>query len=72
MTGFPAAHYVFATSRLHPGRDGGYTVSVLRRAAQFRRFGEVSPLLLTVDLTADYGPHRAGFIDLGLADESTV
>ncbi|HRQ00057.1 MAG TPA: glycosyltransferase, partial [Terrimesophilobacter sp.] len=51
---------------------GGYTVSVLRRAAQFRRFGAVSPLLLTVDLTADYGPHRAGFIELGLADESTV
>lgn len=69
---FPDANYVFVTSRLHPGRDGGYTVAVLRRAAQFREFGGAQPLLLTVDLTPDYDEHRAGFVELGLADDATV
>ncbi|MBX3094139.1 MAG: glycosyltransferase [Cryobacterium sp.] len=72
MTRLPDAHYLFATSRLHPGRDGGYTVSVLRRAQQFAAVGGARPLLLTVDLTPSYEEHRAGFRELGLADDSTV
>lgn len=72
MTLLPDAHYLFATSRLHPGRDGGYTVSVLRRAQQFAAYGGAKPLLLTVDLTPSYDEHRAGFRELGLADDSTV
>lgn len=72
MTVFPSANYVFVTSRLHPGRDGGYTVAVLRRAAQFRKFGGVEPVLLTVDLAPSYDEHRAGFAELGLTDSSTV
>lgn len=72
MTRLPDAHYLFATSRLHPGRDGGYTVSVLRRAQQFARYGGAKPVLLTVDLAPSYDEHRAGFRELGLADDSTV
>lgn len=72
MTLLPDAHYLFATSRLHPGRDGGYTVSVLRRAQQFATHGGAKPILLTVDLAPNYDEHRAGFRELGLAEESTV
>lgn len=72
MTVLPDAHYLFATSRLHPGRDGGYTVGVMRRAAQFAAHSGANPILLTVDLTPSYEEQRSGFRALGLATASTV
>ncbi len=69
---FPAANYFLATSRLIPGLDGGYTVSVLRRALDFAAVGGVQPTLLTFDLRIDYDALLARFVDLGLATPSTV
>ena len=69
---FPHGNYLIATSRLHPGLDGGQTVALLRRARHFRDVGGVTPLLLSFD----FAPHRADdlleFQRMGLADERTV
>jgi poly(glycerol-phosphate) alpha-glucosyltransferase len=69
---FPDANYFLATSRLIPGLDGGYTVSVLRRALDFAEFGGVQPTLLTFDFRIDYEQLIAKFVDIGLASSSTV
>jgi poly(glycerol-phosphate) alpha-glucosyltransferase len=69
---FPHGNYLIATSRLHPGLDGGQTVALLRRARHFRDVGGVTPLLLSFD----FAPYRADdlleFQRMGLADGSTV
>jgi poly(glycerol-phosphate) alpha-glucosyltransferase len=69
---FPDANYFLATSRLIPGLDGGYTVSVLRRALDFAVVGGVQPTLLTFDFRIDYPELGARFVDLGLASSSSV
>lgn len=68
----PAARYLFATSRLHPGRDGGYTVAALRRARQFLEHGGVASVILTFDLAPNYAEHREGFRELELTAEGQV
>ena len=69
---FPDANYFLATSRLVPGLDGGYTVSVLRRALDFATVGGVQPTLLTFDFRVDYQTLLQRFVGLGLATPSTV
>jgi poly(glycerol-phosphate) alpha-glucosyltransferase len=69
---FPDANYFLATSRLIPGLDGGYTVSVLRRALDFAEVGGVQPTLLTFDFRIDYDELIARFVELGLATSSTI
>ena len=69
---FPDANYFLATSRLIPGLDGGYTVSVLRRALDFAAVGGVQPTLLTFDFRVDYDEQLARFVELGLATTGTV
>ncbi len=69
---FPDANYFLATSRLIPGLDGGYTVSVLRRALDFAAVGGVQPTLLTFDFRVDYDELLGQFVELGLATSSTV
>jgi poly(glycerol-phosphate) alpha-glucosyltransferase len=69
---FPDANYFLATSRLIPGLDGGYTVSVLRRALDFASVGGVQPTLLTFDFRVDYDELLAQFVGLGLATPSSV
>ena len=68
----PAANYVFATSRLHPGRDGGYTVASLRRTRQFLDYGGAASVILTFDLAPSYEVHRSGFRELGLTAEGQI
>jgi poly(glycerol-phosphate) alpha-glucosyltransferase len=69
---FPDANYFLATSRLIPGLDGGYTVSVLRRALDLATVGGVQPTLLTFDFRIDYNELLARFVELGLATPTTV
>ncbi|WP_346232206.1 glycosyltransferase [Parafrigoribacterium mesophilum] len=69
---FPPANYLIATSRLHPGLDGGQTVALLRRARHFRHVGGASPLLVSFDFTAERPEDLAEFQRMGLADERTV
>lgn len=68
---FPRINLLIATSRLHPGADGGYTIAAMNRARQLREAG-ADPILLTVDFAPDYDEHREGFRRIGLADDSTV
>jgi poly(glycerol-phosphate) alpha-glucosyltransferase len=69
---FPKANYLIATSRLHPGLDGGQTVALLRRARHFRVVGGASPVLLSFDFSPEQPEDLAEFQRMGLADESTV
>ncbi|MFT4210490.1 MAG: glycosyltransferase [Microbacterium sp.] len=60
MTGeLPDASYLLLASRLVPGLDGGFTVSVLRRAADIAAATGEFPLLLTVDLGGEHDADRA-------------
>jgi poly(glycerol-phosphate) alpha-glucosyltransferase len=68
---FPEANYFIASSRLRPGMDGGYTVSTLRRAAQFAEHGGVNPVLLTFDFWPDYEQVQSEFVGEGLMSEQT-
>ena len=63
----PDARYLVLASRLIPDRDGGFTISVLRRALDMAEAG-VDPLLLTIDPgeTADHDADRAEWIRRGL------
>ncbi|WP_460774559.1 glycosyltransferase [Microbacterium sp. GXF7504] len=54
----PDASYLLLASRLVPGLDGGFAVSVMRRARDIADATGEWPLLLTVDL-ADPGVHDA-------------
>jgi len=70
----PAARYLILASRLVPDRDGGFTISVLRRAADMAAAG-ADVTLLTVDPgeTADHDAHRAEWVRRGLlADRSRL
>lgn len=63
----PGARYLVLASRLVPDRDGGFTISVLRRALDMAAAGaEIT--LLTVDPgeTADHDTHRAEWVRRGL------
>lgn len=63
----PAARYLILASRLVPDRDGGFTISVLRRAIDMAAAG-ADVTLLTVDPgeTADHDAHRAEWVRRGL------
>lgn len=63
----PAARYLVLASRLIPDLDGGFTISVLRRAADMAAAG-ADVTLLTVDpgATADHDAHRAEWARRGL------
>lgn len=63
----PAARYLVLASRLVPDRDGGFTISVLRRAIDMAAAG-ADVTLLTVDPgeTADHDAHRAEWVRRGL------
>ncbi|MEV8358236.1 glycosyltransferase family 4 protein [Microbacterium sp. NPDC076895] len=63
----PAARYLVLASRLIPDLDGGFTISVLRRAADMAAAGAYVTLL-TVDPgeTADHDAHRAEWVRRGL------
>lgn len=67
----PEASLLIVTSRLRPGLDGGYTVATMQRARLLARHG-ARPSILTVDLHPDHDGFRRGFVEIGLADESTV
>ena len=69
---FPHGNYLIATSRLHPGLDGGQTVALLRRARHFREVGGASPLLLSFDFAPQRTDELLEFQRMGLADERTV
>lgn len=72
MTGslLPAAEYLVLASRLVPDLDGGFTISVLRRARDMAAAG-ARVRLLTVDpgTTADHDAHRAQWRRRGLLPE---
>lgn len=63
----PDARYLVLASRLLPDRDGGFTISVLRRALDMAAAG-AEPLLLTIDPgeTADHDADRAEWVRRGL------
>ena len=63
----PEARYLVLASRLIPDRDGGFTISVLRRALDMTGAG-ADVTLLTVDPgeTADHDAHRAEWLRRGL------
>ncbi|WP_345801612.1 glycosyltransferase [Microbacterium sp. AZCO] len=63
----PDARYLVLASRLLPDRDGGFTISVLRRALDMAAAG-AAPLLLTIDPgeTADHDADRAEWVRRGL------
>ena len=63
----PDAEYLVLASRLIPDRDGGFTISVLRRAQDMRAAG-ARVRLLTVDPgdQADHDAHRAEWVRRGL------
>lgn len=70
----PEARYLVLASRLVPDRDGGFTISVLRRALEMAAAG-ADVTLLTVDPgeTADHDAHRAEWVRRGLlADRSRL
>ncbi len=62
----PDASYLILASRLVPGLDGGFTVSVMRRAADIAAVTGEWPLLLTVDLGEDHDADRAEWHRRGL------
>ena len=66
----PSARYLVLASRLIPDRDGGFTVSVMRRARDMAAAG-ASPTLLTVDPgdTAAHDADRAEWMRRGLLGE---
>jgi poly(glycerol-phosphate) alpha-glucosyltransferase len=68
----PDAHYLVLASRLLPDRDGGFTISVLRRALDMAAAG-ADPLLLTIDpgATADHDADRAEWVRRGLLSRPT-
>ncbi|MFT4306778.1 MAG: glycosyltransferase, partial [Microbacterium sp.] len=55
----PEASYLLLASRLVPGLDGGFTVSVMRRAVDIAAATGEFPLLLTVDLGDGHDVDRA-------------
>ncbi|MFH8252053.1 glycosyltransferase [Microbacterium sp. B2969] len=63
----PDARYLVLASRLLPDRDGGFTISVLRRALDMAAAG-AEPLLLTIDPgeTADHDADRAEWVRRGM------
>lgn len=63
----PDAHYLVLASRLLPDRDGGFTISVLRRALDMAGAG-ADPVLLTIDPgeSADHDADRAEWVRRGL------
>lgn len=63
----PDAEYLVLASRLIPDRDGGFTISVLRRAQDMRAAG-ARVRLLTVDPgdQDDHDAHRAEWVRRGL------
>ncbi len=63
----PDARYLVLASRLIPDRDGGFTISVLRRALDMAATG-ADPLLLTIDPgeSADHDADRAEWVRRGL------
>ena len=67
MTALPDAEYLVLASRLLPDRDGGFTISVLRRALDMAAAG-AAPTLLTIDPgeTADHDADRAEWVRRGL------
>lgn len=71
MTGLPDAAYLVLASRLVPDLDGGFTVSVMRRARDIRTATGRAPLLLTVDPgeTATHDAHRSEWVARGLLDD---
>lgn len=66
----PAATYLVLASRLLPDRDGGFTISVLRRALDMADAG-AEPVLLTIDPgdSADHDAHREEWRRRGLLGE---
>ena len=74
----PDAEYLVLSSRLIPGRDGGYTIASLARARQLARAGVADgcgPQLLTFDpgTAAAHAEHRAFFAEHGeLTDPSRM
>nr|WP_243847473.1 glycosyltransferase [Microbacterium ulmi] len=63
----PDAEYLVLASRLLPDRDGGFTISVLRRALDMADAG-AAPTLLTIDPgdAADHDADRAEWVRRGL------
>ncbi|WP_243075732.1 glycosyltransferase [Microbacterium sp. SS28] len=63
----PDARYLVLASRLVPDRDGGFTISVLRRALDMADAG-AEPLLLTIDPgeSTDHDADRAEWVRRGL------
>ncbi|TDN87500.1 glycosyltransferase [Microbacterium sp. BK668] len=66
----PDAHYLVLASRLLPDRDGGFTISVLRRALDMAEAG-AGPLLLTIDPgeSEDHDSDRIEWVRRGLLSE---
>jgi poly(glycerol-phosphate) alpha-glucosyltransferase len=64
----PDAAYLLLASRLIPGLDGGFAVSVMRRAGDIADATGEWPLLLTVDVadTAAHDAHRAEWVRRGM------
>ncbi|MBB2975625.1 poly(glycerol-phosphate) alpha-glucosyltransferase [Microbacterium endophyticum] len=70
----PAANYLIVASRLVPDLDGGFTVSVTRRARDIAAATDgPSPLLLTVDPgeRATHDAHRAEWTRRGILNDDT-
>lgn len=63
---------LIVASRLHPGRDGGYTVAAMQRALDLERYTQVTPRILTFDVADTYDEHLEGFRAIGLADARTT
>lgn len=68
----PDAEYLLVASRLIPDLDGGFTISVLRRASDMAATG-ARVRILTVDpgTTEDHADHRAELRRRGLLPEAT-
>jgi len=66
----PAADYLVLASRLVPDRDGGFTISVLRRALDMAGAG-ATPALLTIDPgeTGSHDADRAEWVRRGMLGE---
>lgn len=64
----PDASYLLLASRLIPGLDGGFAVSVMRRARDIAEATGEWPLILTVDVadTAVHDAHRAEWVRRGM------
>ncbi|WP_457100127.1 glycosyltransferase [Microbacterium sp. P5_E9] len=70
VTALPDAEYLVLASRLVPDRDGGFTISVLRRALDMAGAG-AAPTLLTIDPgeTSDHDADRTEWVRRGLLVE---